>query len=84
MPDLWLGRGIAGLASTFDAALLSRTSDGEDVIACLAGLTDVEKRVVSVICGSLLAIEAEQGAVTALAVVEQITMVLGASRLGDG
>ena len=75
---------MAGMEGTFASALLSRAEQGEDVIACLAGLTDVEKRVVSVICGSLLAIEAEQGAATAMAVVEQITMVLGAGRLGDG
>ena len=75
---------MAGIASTFSTELLSRSSEGEEVIACLAGLTEVERRVVSVICGSLLAIEAEQGADTALAIVEQITMVLGARRLGDG
>ena len=61
-----------------------RSTESEDLIACLAGLTEVEKTVVSVISGTLLSIEAEQGPAAALAVLEQITMVLGARRLGDG
>jgi hypothetical protein len=75
---------VGGIASTFSAELKSRATEGDELIACLAGLTDVEKRVVSVLCGSLLAVEAEHGPAAAMAVIEQITMVLGAGRLGDG
>ena len=73
---------MRGIASTLSTE--RRSTESEELIACLAGLTDVEKTVVSVICGTLLSIEAEQGPAAALAVLEQITMVLGARRLGDG
>ncbi len=74
---------MSGIASTLSARP-GRSAESEELIACLAGLTDVEKTVVSVICGTLLAIETEQSPTAALAVLEQITMVLGARRLGDG
>ena len=70
--------------STFAFDLPARSSDAEELIACLAGLTEVEKTVVSVICGTLLAVERERGADAVMAVVEQVTMTLGARRLGDG
>ena len=70
--------------STFTFDLPARSSDAEELIACLAGLTEVERTVVSVICGTLLAVEHEQGADAAMAVIEQVTMTLGARRLGDG
>ena len=66
------------------ATEVARSPESEELIACLAGLTDIEKTVVSVICGTLLSVEAEHGGSTAMALVEQITMVLGARRLGDG
>ena len=70
--------------STFTFDLPARSSDAEELIACLAGLTEVEKTVVSVICGTLLAVEHERGSAAVMAVVEQVTMTLGARRLGDG
>jgi hypothetical protein len=70
--------------STFTFDLPACSSDAEELIACLAGLTEVEKTVVSVICGTLLAIEHERGPDAVMAVVEQVTMTLGARRLGDG
>ena len=74
---------MSGIAGTF-ATEVSRSTESEELIACLGGLTDVEKTVVSVICGTLLNVETEHGAAAAMALVEQITMVLGARRLGDG
>ena len=74
---------MSSIAGTF-ATEVARSTESEELIACLAGLTDIEKTVVSVICGTLLSVEAEHGAPAALALVEQITMVLGARRLGDG
>ena len=74
---------VGGIAGTFPTQV-SRSAESEELIACLAGLTQVEKTVVSVICGTLLSVEAEHGPAVALALVEQITMVLGARRLGDG
>jgi hypothetical protein len=68
----------------FSEELKTRSTEAEELIACLGGLTQIEKTVVSVICGTLMAVEAEHGAAGSMAVVEQITMVLGARRLGDG
>ena len=74
---------MGGIVGVF-ASEVSRSPESEELIACLDGLTDIEKTVVSVLCGTLLSVEAEHGAASAMAVVEQITMVLGARRLGDG
>ena len=74
---------MGGIAGTFPTEV-SRSTESEELIACLAGLTDIEKTVVSVICGTVLSVEAEHGPAAALGLVEQITMVLGARRLGDG
>lgn len=74
---------MSAIASAFPTEVV-RSAESEELIACLAGLTEVEKTVVSVICGTLLSVESEHGPAAALALVEQITMVLGARRLGDG
>ena len=74
---------MGGIVGAFPTEV-RRSTESEDLIACLAGLTEVEKTVVSVICGTLLSVEAEHGPASVMALVEQITMVLGARRLGDG
>ena len=74
---------MSGIASLFPSEV-DRSTESEELVSCLAGLTDIEKTVVSVICGTLLSIETQHGSATAMALVEQITMVLGARRLGDG
>ena len=74
---------MSGIATALPTGV-ARSTESEELIACLAGLTEVEKTVVSVICGTLLEVEAEHGPASALALVEQITMTLGARRLGDG
>ena len=74
---------MGGIVGAFPIEV-ARSSESEELIACLEGLTEIEKTVVSVICGTLLSVEAAEGPATAMALVEQITMTLGARRLGDG
>ena len=70
----------AGIAHAFDAS----AEAARDLVACLPGVAPGDEGVIAVICGALLEIEAQQGAAAAMAVVEQMSMCVGARRLGDG
>jgi hypothetical protein len=77
------GRGT-GIAGDFTAEAARPSDAARELVACLPALGRGDRDLVAVICGALLDLDGEHGAETAMAVVEQMAMVVGARRLGDG
>ena len=75
-------RAAKALSSEGEAEL--RCDAARDLAGCLPHLCEGDRRLLSVVCGVLMEVEAEQDPSAAMAVLEQMAMVVGARRPGDG